>query len=580
MALKDLMKLSAEKGRKKIGVSKERIEASLPTIRQYIAYWREYPDMFVEFLCGNNPENFSLYFYQRVFLRAAMRHRRIYATFPRGYSKSFLSFLVLMLRCVLYPGSHLFVTTGGKEQAAGIAKEKTDLLCKLIPGLKNELNLDRGKTKTSKDNLELLFKNGSILDVMAARQSSRGKRANGGLMEECILIDQTLLNEVIIPTMVIDRRLGDGSTQRDETLNRSQIYITTAGWKSSFAYSKLIELLIQSITDPNEAFVMGGTWRVPVMEGLQPKSFITQMKLDGTYNDGSFSREYESAWSGDAENAFFSSDKFDKHRVLLQPEHEKSLRSSKGSYYVLGVDVGRYRCTTEVIVIKVSPQLGGPSLKSIVNLYTYFANDFEEQAIKLKKLYYKYQARIIALDANGVGAGLVDFLTKTQIDPDTGEQLTPFGVAGGSFEDAIAPYKHVRGSGVEEDALYLIKANLPLNSEAYAYIQTQLFNGKLKFLIDENQAKSKLLSTKAGQAMDAVKRNEYLQPFVLTTILRSQLLNLVEDREGINIILKQSSKAIPKDKFSALEYGLYYIKQEDERGRKRRRGIKGMMLFS
>jgi hypothetical protein len=34
---------------------------------------------------------------------------------------------------------------------------------------------------------------------MAARQSSRGKRATGGLVEECILVDQTMLNEVIIP---------------------------------------------------------------------------------------------------------------------------------------------------------------------------------------------------------------------------------------------------------------------------------------------------------------------------------------------------------------------------------------------
>lgn len=199
MALADLLELSSIKGQKKIGLTEGRIRAQMPYIRQYISYWREYPDMFVEFLCGDNPESFELYFYQRCFLRAAMRHRKIYATFPRGYSKSFLSFLVLMLRCVLYPGSHLFVTTGGKEQAAGIAKEKTDLLCKLIPGLKNELDMTRGQTKTSKDNIELKFKNGSILDVMAARQSSRGKRANGGLMEECILIDQTLLNEVIIP---------------------------------------------------------------------------------------------------------------------------------------------------------------------------------------------------------------------------------------------------------------------------------------------------------------------------------------------------------------------------------------------
>ena len=63
------------------------------------------------------------------------------------------------------------------------------MLCHLIPGLKNELDWTRGQTKTSKDNYELKFKNGSILDVIAARQSSRGKRANGGLMDEVILID-------------------------------------------------------------------------------------------------------------------------------------------------------------------------------------------------------------------------------------------------------------------------------------------------------------------------------------------------------------------------------------------------------
>ena len=99
---------------KKQGLSEERIKAQMPIIRQYVAYWREYPDMFVEFLCGSNPQNFKLFTYQRIFLRACMRHRYTYATFPRGYSKSFLSFLVLMLRCILYPGAHLFVTTGGK----------------------------------------------------------------------------------------------------------------------------------------------------------------------------------------------------------------------------------------------------------------------------------------------------------------------------------------------------------------------------------------------------------------------------------------------------------------------------------
>ena len=115
MALKDLIAISDNRLQKQ-GISEERIKKVIPVLRQYISFWREYPDIFVEFLCGDNPENFHLFFYQRVFLRAIMRHRYAYATYPRAYSKSFLSVLVLMLRCILFPGAHLFVTTGGKER--------------------------------------------------------------------------------------------------------------------------------------------------------------------------------------------------------------------------------------------------------------------------------------------------------------------------------------------------------------------------------------------------------------------------------------------------------------------------------
>lgn len=577
MALADLMELSKSKNTKKTGLSEERIRAQIPIIRDYIAYWREYPDKFVDFLCGSNPENFHLFFYQRVFLRAVMRHRYAYATFPRAYSKSFLSVLVLMIRCILYPGSHLFVTTGGKEQAAGIAREKAEEICKLIPGMKNEIDWSRGATKASKNMVEYIFKNGSKLDIIAAQQSSRGKRATGGLMEECILIDQTLLNEVIIPTMNVDRRLADGSRQEDEPVNKSQIYVTTAGWKNSFAYEKLIQILIQQITEPGSAIVLGGTWRVPVMEKLLRKSFIEELKLDGTYNDSSFAREYESEWSGDAENAFFSAEKFDKHRVLLQPEYEYSGRSTKSAFYVLGIDVGRKGCTSEVCVFKVTPQAQGASLKTLVNLYTWDEEHFEAQAINIKKLFYKYKARQVVIDANGLGIGLVDFMVKDQIDPETGELLPNFGAS----NDEENFYKQFRTADTEIDAMYLIKANAPINTEAHSYVQTQLSSGKIKFLIDENQAKVKLMSTKMGQQMDSDKRAEYLKPFTLTTILREQMLNLVEENEGVNIILKQSSRSIKKDKFSAFEYGLYYIKQEeDKKKRRKKRNIADMMFYT
>lgn len=118
MSLQSLLNLSNND--KKIGISKERIETIKPKLRQYFSFWREYPDLFVDFMqTGGNPNKeltFRLFFYQRVFLRVSMRYKYVYAVYPRAYSKSFLSVLILMIRCILYPGAHLFTTAGGKEQ--------------------------------------------------------------------------------------------------------------------------------------------------------------------------------------------------------------------------------------------------------------------------------------------------------------------------------------------------------------------------------------------------------------------------------------------------------------------------------
>ena len=113
MSLQSLIESSIEADSVKQGLSEERLNAQLDNLRLLIAFYREYPDLLIDFMKG--PEStFNFYFYQRIFLRIVMRHRYVYATFPRAYSKSFLSMMALMLRCILYPGAELFVTTGGK----------------------------------------------------------------------------------------------------------------------------------------------------------------------------------------------------------------------------------------------------------------------------------------------------------------------------------------------------------------------------------------------------------------------------------------------------------------------------------
>lgn len=85
MALSDLV-TSIET--KKVGVSEARVREQIPHLRKYIAFWREYPDLFVDFLQTggdfSKPKKFNFFFYQRVFIRAAMRYQYVYMTFPRA----------------------------------------------------------------------------------------------------------------------------------------------------------------------------------------------------------------------------------------------------------------------------------------------------------------------------------------------------------------------------------------------------------------------------------------------------------------------------------------------------------------
>ena len=424
-----------------------------------------------------------------------------------------------MIRCILYPGAKLFSTAGGKEQAASILKEKVTEICTLVPAFNREIDWSRGVTLEGKDYCKYVFRNDSYFDNVAAKESSRGKRRHSGLIEECVGVDGAVLQQVLIPMMNVSRRCMDGSVQEDELLNQSQLYITTAGYKNSFSYEKLIQTLVQMLTEPGKAFVMGGTWRVPVLAGLQPRTFIQDLKNDSSFNEAGFLREYESKWSGSVEDAFFNGEKFDKNRIIQKAEMEPTGRNSKSAYYIMSVDVGRKGCQSVVCLFKVTPQAQGSAVKSLVNIFTFDDEHFGIQAIKIKKLYYKFEPRRIVIDANGLGMGLMDYMVTNQQDPDTGDFFPGFGV----YNDEEGFYRKFITKDTVEDIIYAIKANAPINTEAYSIVQSQIESGRIKFLISEREAKQKLLSTKMGQAMTPEARLEYLMPYNLTDILKDEM---------------------------------------------------------
>lgn len=112
-------------------------------------------------------------------------------------------------------------------------------------------------------------------------------------MEEAATLDQDMLQQVVIPTLNVPRAVN-GIVDPNEVVNQSQVFVTSAGYRSTFAYDKFMEVLCQCVAKPKDAFVLGGDFRVPVKFGAFSKNFLRDLKAEGTFNEATFDREYNS----------------------------------------------------------------------------------------------------------------------------------------------------------------------------------------------------------------------------------------------------------------------------------------------
>ena len=73
MALADIIALSCEDSNKKSGMSEERLRAQLKNLRFLISYFREYPDLFVDFIKGEDC-NFKFFLHELQHLQQFGQH--------------------------------------------------------------------------------------------------------------------------------------------------------------------------------------------------------------------------------------------------------------------------------------------------------------------------------------------------------------------------------------------------------------------------------------------------------------------------------------------------------------------------
>ena len=533
-----------EKG---IVLTKEFLDDNQALLTRYLNLWILYPDLFLD-ICQDSEDakHWHLQPFQRIALRASMRYRYHFWTATRATSKSFTAYLAALVKAVLLPNS-------------------------------NELSTleDDGKTgqKKSGNYYELHFKNGSNITVVS-KDTSRGLRATCGILEEAATISEEDYNEVLLPQLNVPRREVDGTLNPEEPVS-SQTFITTAREKTVFMYGKLIECAVNAVLNPDSYFVWGLSYEVALHYGIINKQMMLDQRDSTTMNEESFSRESLSIWTGNNKEAWFDSKRLVKRRTLLKCERQAQEHpSNPETFYILGVDVARYAANTAIMVIKVLPGEKGFKKNVVYTEVIHGANYITEQAPRLKKLIQLYNPKEIVIDGNGPGIGLLDAMVLPSFNNKTGETFPSYFTF--NDENHLPPdkKKEMDEPMPELNAIiYDIKAGSSNDDLIHSNFFAQINNGSVSFLANERIVRDKLMNTKRGKKMSLYDRRAFLLPYEMTSRLMDEINNLKLKPTGVQNQFKveRITTSIQKDRFSALEYGLYRVKYYEDKALKNRK---------
>ena len=157
---------------KTFGKSQSRLGRVVEGMAYWGSYYRENIDCFVkEYLQLD-----FLRWFQICLLVMMNRCRTFVWIAARGMGKSFLTAIFCVVRCILYPGTKVVVTSGTRGQSINVLEKIQTELMPISPNLRNEIDL--AKSKFSGQDAKIMFKNSSYIKVVTASDNARSNRAN------------------------------------------------------------------------------------------------------------------------------------------------------------------------------------------------------------------------------------------------------------------------------------------------------------------------------------------------------------------------------------------------------------------
>lgn len=507
---------------------------------QFVSWAKWYPDRFIE-LFKSEESNMQLHYDQRIFMRCDIRFQSMYGVFSRGYAKTYTEVLDDFIVAILNPNITLSVTAQTRENAAALLQDKTNEILTHYPLLENEIEYKR----FSKNDAIIKMKNGATITNLANAQTSKGRRRHRIKIEESALLNNALFEDALAPIVEVPRTTSGSLALVDpEEMNFQIHFFTTSGYRGSDEFARSVRM-VNGMRNLTGDIVLGSSWILPCYYGRgSSKTQILKKKRNS--NPIFFAQNYEQKWVGCADNALVDVNKLMATRTLEEPILEAQRETDE---YYIGVDVARSENTNNnqsaIVVIKV---IRNPVNKRVAELQVVNVlgvtnkMNFKNQACMIKKLKNQYHAKMVIVDGNGLGSGLVDQLLLDSYDEITGNYI-------GCFDTINTDNKPENPNA--EKCLFDMKAQ-GYQTKVVSYFINAVDSGMLKMLIRKQEQD---FTDKEREFYD---RN--VLPFVNTELLFMEIANLkLKVMSGNNLTVEKVVKKIDKDKFSALSYCIFYI---------------------
>lgn len=490
----------------------------------------------------------------------------------RGLGKSFLVSVFCCCKCILEPGHKVIIASASKSQAKILISQKIGIeLQNMSPNLRREI----AKIQVNQNDIVVHFKNGSTITAVTSGESARGYRGTILVVDECRLVSKKVLDSILRPMLTVVRMPGykKKAKYKDYPLQENQeLMMTSAHYKDNYVYAKFMNG-IKDMCKTGNTFVCDLSYQLAVEHGLLTEHRVNAIKNEEDMDEATFQMEMLGKFFGEKSNSFYKSAEINPCRSIykswLPPtdleylaEKDKLrkkyyLKKQGGEIRIIGCDIsvmGGARNDASVFTLMRLLPSGEDYIRQVVYIESMEGGNSNDQARRIKELFYDFQADYLALDAQGVGMGVYDSLAKVTYDTERDEEYPAFR----SFNDEKM---FTRAEKNALPVIFTIKvARVELNHEIAMSLKDCFQKRKIKLLINDMQGKDFLIEKLNMLKKSPEEQARMLKPYLQTTALVNELINLEYSLNSGFIRLREKSTA-RKDRYSSLSYANYLAKQ-------------------